>query len=80
MHATSPHAGPADGSFVWGLGAMLEDERPLGPSGGGFIGTARGWADYCAGQLGQGYCDVGSVEVREAWGSARVPLGHPICD
>ncbi|KAG2482515.1 hypothetical protein HYH03_018560 [Edaphochlamys debaryana] len=52
-------AGPGNttgGAFKWGLGPMLEDQRP----GSAFTGNASGWAAHCAVRLGQAMCDPGS--------------------
>ena len=49
-------------SFVWGVGAMLEDARSGAPRGP-WVGGAAGWAGWCG-------CDVNSTEVSGARDSA----------
>ncbi len=45
-------------TFMWGHGAMLEDERASST----FVGNATGWAHHCTTSLGQPHCDIGSME------------------
>ncbi|KAG2453896.1 hypothetical protein HYH02_002102 [Chlamydomonas schloesseri] len=58
--------------FVWGNGAMLEDERAGGLA---FVGNATGWAAHCATALGQAAtCDLGSLEANPRLDAAFAPL------
>ncbi|GIL69343.1 hypothetical protein Vretimale_13463 [Volvox reticuliferus] len=62
--------GPTNGSFYWGTGAMLEDQR----SGSKFVGNATGWAAHCSRTLQQPLCDINSTEADPQLGVDFVPL------
>lgn len=63
----------SNSTFLWGHGAMLEDERTA-PANITFVGNATGWAHHCQVVLGQPECDLGSVEADPLLQQGYAPL------
>ncbi|GFR50017.1 hypothetical protein Agub_g12167, partial [Astrephomene gubernaculifera] len=59
-----------NGTFKWGVGVMLEDQR----AGSLFVGNLSGWRQFCTAKLNLTMCEVNSTEADPRLNATFTPL------